>query len=309
MKAKKMIAGVLTTAMAMSLMSVSAFAGTETYADGDYVGTIHMMNATNTANYSMCDGFFENDNAQVTISEDATVITLNVVSPITVGTSTSDTLGETKATYNGTEYTAEVDSTYTAGSIAWPNTVAIGSVTAGELRTYQIMTFTLPADAVDALDEGITVAATVNAMGYAPEMLMKITDLAAAPSGDADNRNMDITAEVAPKAASYEVTIPESVAMGTLSTEADTTKDFTVNVVATGINGTVSVAAASTGTLTSGTNSLAFANSFGTKTVTADTTAAGTDFTGTLKVTKDAVNAAASGNYTGTTTFTISYAE
>lgn len=309
MRLKKLAAGVMTTVMAMSMMCVPSFAATETFANGDYVGTVHMMNATNPANYSMCDGFFDNSNAQVSVTDDATIIKLHVVSPVTVGASTSDTLGETKVTFDGKEYTAEVDSTYAEGSIEWPTSVPIGSVVAGESRTYQILTITLPAAAVDSLDEGLTATATVNAMGYAPEMLMKITALTIPSTGDPvagdGSRSMDVTADVPAKAASYSVTIPSSVAMGTLKTDADTTTDFSVNVVASGLNGTISVEAPAGGALTSKGNTLNFTNSFGTKTVSADTT--GTDLTGTLTVAKDAVVAAPSGNYTGTTTFTFSY--
>ena len=65
-------------------------------------------------------------------------------------------------------------------------------------------------------------------------------------------------------------------------------------------------AAPETGNLNSDKNALAFANSFGTKNVTADTE--GTELTGEIRVTAANVKAAAAGNYTGTTTFAISYA-
>ena len=94
--------------------------------------------------------------------------------------------------------------------------------------------------------------------------------------------------------------------MGTLSTEEDNTQAYKVLVKASDLDGTLSVTAPETGNLNSDKNALAFANSFGTKNVTADTE--GTELTGEIRVTAANVKAAAAGNYTGTTTFAISYA-
>ena len=118
---------------------------------------------------------------------------------------------------------------------------------------------------------------------------------------------MQITANVEEQisAPTYTVTVSEAVAMGTLSGEADNTMEYKVNVVAADLNGTVSVTAPEAGQLGSGENTLAFTNSFGTQTVTADTE--GTDLGGAIGVSAEAVAAAAAGNYTGTTTFSITY--
>ena len=86
----------------------------------------------------------------------------------------------------------------------------------------------------------------------------------------------------------------------------DNSLTYTVDVEASNLNGNLSVSAPGTGNLTSGDNTLAFANSFGTQNVTADTENG--QLSGAISVSASDVAKAAAGNYTGTTTFSITYA-
>lgn len=122
-----------------------------------------------------------------------------------------------------------------------------------------------------------------------------------------ETQDMQISADVEEvvSAPTYTVTVPGSVELGTLSTEEDNSSPYTVDVAASNLNGTLSVSAPETGNLTSGDNTLAFANSFGTQNVTADTENG--KLSGAISVSASDVAAAAAGNYTGTTTFSITY--
>lgn len=122
-----------------------------------------------------------------------------------------------------------------------------------------------------------------------------------------ETQDMQISADVEEvvSAPDYTITVPSTVALGTLSTEKDNSLPYTVDVAASNLNGTLSVSAPETGNLTSGDNTLAFANSFGTQNVTADTENG--KLSGAISVSASDVAAAAAGNYTGTTTFSITY--
>ena len=127
-----------------------------------------------------------------------------------------------------------------------------------------------------------------------------------APAPEATEKSQQsaqITASVAAPVASYKVTIPESIAMGTLSTEEDNVAAYTVNVTAENLgNGKVVVAAPAAGELTCDAGALAYANSFGTQETSV--TAA---LNGAFTVTAADAAAAAAGSYAGTATFDISY--
>lgn len=91
--------------------------------------------------------------------------------------------------------------------------------------------------------------------------------------------------------------------MGTLSASEDNTMAYEVKVEASNLNGgKVEVETGAKGNLTSGENTLAFANDFGTQEAAETTT-----LHGNIKVTAADVAKAAAGNYTGTADFTISY--
>lgn len=311
MKLKKLATAALTAVMALN-MCTTAFAADTTPENGDYTGTIHFYNATNPTNYSMCDSIFAHT-ADVELTDDSAELTFYVAYPIPAFSDqgTDGTVKDVKMTVNGTEYqgTSDIE---TKAKKTFDTTGALFGITAGDELATQAVTLELPRAAVDSFDEGIDTSAYVNVvMNSTQNFVVKVTDLTAKenPSKPTeDTKSMDITAnvEVVIPEPSYTVTVPESAALGKLSAENDNSQNYGVTVKATDLNGKLTINAPTSGELISEGNKLGFTNSFGTQVVNADTE--GTTLNGTLGVTAEAVKAAAAGNYTGTTTFTISYA-
>ena len=130
---------------------------------------------------------------------------------------------------------------------------------------------------------------------------------------DATQESMDVTASVAQEtsAPSYQVTVPSSLDMGALSRTEDNVQEYDITVSSQDTVGTVTVTAPEGGLLYAGSHSLAFSNDFGAQSFQAkETRDGGTDeavLGGRITIAGADVAAAAPGNYTGTTTFTISY--
>ena len=130
---------------------------------------------------------------------------------------------------------------------------------------------------------------------------------------DATQESMDVTASVAQEtsAPSYQVTVPSSLDMGALSRTDDNVQEYDITVSSQDKVGTVTVTAPEGGLLYADSHSLAFSNDFGTQSFQAEETRdAGADevvLGGRITIAGADVAAAAPGNYTGTTTFTISY--
>ena len=305
--------GALSVAMLGTMMCTTAFAAD--YTDGDYTGEIHFLNANGTGAASMCDPIFVHE-AEVTLDADSAELTFYVAYPIPAFPSmgTDGTILDVKFTVNDTEYTAESDIT-TKPEKVFDTTSGLFGITEGESYPTQVLTVDLPRDAVDDLEAGtVAASAYVNSvMNSTQNFFVQVTDLQ--PVGgeetpsepSADTQDMQITANVeeSVSAPDYSVTVPSAVSMGTLSADEDNTMEYTVDLAASDLNGTVSVTAPESGSLTSGGNTLSFANSFGTQSVNADTEK--TELSGTIRIGKDAVAAAKAGNYTGTTTFSITY--
>ena len=310
MRLKKITAGAVAAAMMATMMCGSAFAAD--YADGDYTGEIHFLNANGTGAASMCDPIFVHE-AEVTLDADSAELTFYVAYPIPAfpALGTDGTILDVVLTVDGTEYEAESDIT-TKPEKVFDTTSSLFGITEGESYPTQVLTVDLPRDAVDDLEAGtVSASAYVNSvMNSTQNFFIQVTDLQLVGGGetDADTQDMQITADVEEQISSpsYNVTVPSSVNIGTLSSEKDNAMPYAVDVEADSLNGTVSVTAPETGSLTKGDNTLAFTNSFGTKTVSEDTT--GTKLSGTISISAEAVEAAAAGNYTGTTTFSITYA-
>ena len=313
MRLKKLMTGALSVAMLGTMMCTTAFAAD--YTDGDYTGEIHFLNANGTGAASMCDPIFVHE-AEVTLDADSAELTFYVAYPIPAFPSmgTDGTILDVKFTVNDTEYTAESDIT-TKPEKVFDTTSSLFGITEGESYPTQVLTVDLPRDAVDDLEAGtVAASAYVNSvMNSTQNFFVQVTDLQ--PVGgeetpsepSADTKDMQITANVeeSVSAPDYSVTVPSAVSMGTLSADEDNTMEYTVDLAASDLNGTVSVTAPESGSLTSGGNTLSFANSFGTQSVNADTEK--TELSGTIRIGKDAVAAAKAGNYTGTTTFSITY--
>ncbi|MDD3338856.1 MAG: hypothetical protein PHS82_08395 [Lachnospiraceae bacterium] len=310
MRLKKFISGALTVAMAASMMCTTAFAATtETLENGDYTGTIHFHNASDPANYSMCDSIFAHE-AEVKLTDDAATLTFYVAYPVPTypEQGVDGTIKDVKFTAGEKEYTGTSDIT-TKAVKTFDTAGALFGIKAGDELPTQAVTVDLPRSAVDSMEAGLATTAFVNVvMNTNTAFVVKVTDLKAAAGDATETKSMEITADVAEPVSTptYTTTVPSSTTMGALSTTKDTTADYKVNIEASNLDGTVTVTAPESGKLTSGTNTLAFSNTFGSQNIAADTT--GIELSGSIRVAANDVKAAAAGNYVGTTTFTISYA-
>lgn len=310
MRLNKIVSGAAVAAMLGTMMCTTAFAAD--YTDGNYTGEIHFLNANGTGAASMCDPIFVHE-AELALTADNAELTFYVAYPIPSfpDLGTDGTILDVVLTVDGTGYTAESDIT-TKPEKVFDTTAKLFGITEGESYPTQVLTVDLPRDAVDDLETGtVSASAYVNSvMNSTQNFLIQVTNIQSVggETEPADTKDMQITADVQEVVSepTYTVTVPEYVELGTLSTEEDNSSPYTVNVAASNLNGTLSVSAPETGNLTNGDNTLAFANSFGTQNVTADTENG--KLSGTISVSASDVAAAAAGNYTGTTTFSITYA-
>lgn len=318
MRLNKIVSGAAVAAMLGTMMCTTAFAAD--YTDGDYTGEIHFLNANGSGDYSMCDPIFVHE-AELALTADNAELTFYVAYPIPSfpDLGTDGTILDVVLTVDGTEYTAESDIT-TKPEKVFDTTASLFGITEGESYPTQVLTVDLPRDAVDDLEAGtVSASAYVNSvMNSTQNFFIQVTNIQSVggeteepdqPEVPAEEtQDMEITANVEEVVSTpdYTITVPSTVALGTLSTEEDNSLPYTVDVAASNLNGTLSVSAPETGNLTSGDNTLAFANSFGTQNVTADTENG--KLSGAISVSASDVAAAAAGNYTGTTTFSITYA-
>ncbi len=310
MRLNKIVSGAAVAAMLGTMMCTTAFAAD--YTDGNYTGEIHFLNANGTGAASMCDPIFVHE-AELALTADNAELTFYVAYPIPSfpDLGTDGTILDVVLTVDGTEYTAESDIT-TKPEKVFDTTASLFGITEGESYPTQVLTVDLPRDAVDDLEAGtVSASAYVNSvMNSTQNFFIQVTNIQSVggETEPADTEDMQITADVQEVVSepTYMVTVPDKVELGTLSTEEDNSSPYTVDVAASNLNGTLSVSAPETGNLTSGDNTLAFANSFGTQNVTADTENG--KLSGAISVSASDVAAAAAGNYTGTTTFSITYA-
>lgn len=311
MRLNKIVSGAAAAAMLGTMMCTTAFAAD--YTDGNYTGEIHFLNANGTGAASMCDPIFVHE-AELALTADNAELTFYVAYPIPSfpDLGTDGTILDVVLTVDGTEYTAESDIT-TKPEKVFDTTASLFGITEGESYPTQVLTVDLPRDAVDDLEAGtVSASAYVNSvMNSTQNFFIQVTNIQSV-GGETEpaeeTQDMEITANVEEVVSTpdYTITVPSTVALGTLSTEEDNSLPYTVDVAASNLNGTLSVSAPETGNLTSGDNTLAFANSFGTQNVTADTENG--KLSGAISVSASDVAAAAAGNYTGTTTFSITYA-
>ena len=310
MRLNKIVSGAAVAAMLGTMMCTTAFAAD--YTDGDYTGEIHFLNANGSGNYSMCDPIVVHE-AELALTADNAELTFYVAYPIPAfpDLGTDGTILDVVLTVDGTGYTAESDITTKPEKVFDTTAGGLFGITEGESYPTQVLTVDLPRDAVDDLEAGtVSASAYVNSvMNSTQNFLIQVTNIQSVggETEPADTKDMQITADVQEVVSepTYTVNVPESIELGTLSTEEDNSSPYTVDVAASNLNGTLSVSAPETGNLTSGDNTLAFANSFGTQNVTADTE--NSKLSGAISVSASDVAAAAAGNYTGTTTFSITY--
>lgn len=305
---KKAAATALSMCMVVSMGAMSAFAA-NTYEDGDYTATIAMLHETKDQP-SMCNAMFDRE-ADVTVKGDQATIRLYVANPVPgfpdVGA--DGTVKNVKLTLDGQQIPA-VSDMESKPLREMDETNDLFGVKDGQTVSCQVLTFTVPTAKLDAM-----VAAPTNVDAYVNVVMMtdvvfrlkldSITSNSAAPeeATKSETKSMQVTAEIAAPEAKYTVTIPESVTLGTLSTDKLNSQSYDVAVTASNLgNGRVVVKSAAEGALQSGVNSLAYTNTFGEQSFTQNGT-----LRGAFEVTGEAVAAAAAGNYTGTVTFDISY--
>lgn len=309
MKLTKILSGTLSAALLGTMLCSTAFAAE--LENGSYTGEIHFLNGNGTGSYSMCDPIFAHE-ADITLTDDGAELTFYVAYPVPSfpDQGTDGTIKDVTFTVNETPYTAESDID-TKPVKLFDTAGALFGINEGDELTTQVLTVDLPRDVLDDLEAGtVAASAYVNVvMNTTQNFFVQVTNVQAAGAGETEEtKSMEITADVeaAVSQPSYTVTVPGSLGMGKLSAETDNKQSYNVEVAASDLNGTLSVAAPGEGSLSSGDNQLAFTNSFGTQTVTEDTE--GTSLAGEIGVSAAEVAAAAAGNYSGTTTFSITYA-
>lgn len=130
----------------------------------------------------------------------------------------------------------------------------------------------------------------------------------------AAGQQMQVSANVAGEntGPSYTVVVPSSINLGALSQQQDNLQKYEILVRSSGVKGKLSVEAPALGGLQNQSENLAFSNDFGVQSV--DLSASGeekqseeTAFYGTICITAKDVAQAKPGNYTGSTTFQITY--
>ena len=307
---RKVIAVALALCMIASMGAVSAFAAGP-YTDGSYTAKVAFLHESKEQ-ASMCNVLFDHD-ADITVKDGTASISVYAANPVPAfpDQGADGTVKNVVMTIDGVEYPAVSDIT-TKPLREFDETNPAFGVEAGKSIATQVLTFNVPADKLDAMATApAKVGAYVNVVMMTDVIFrLKVTDIVktVAPEvpqqpTETSSKAMQVTADVAAPAPTYNVTIPEAVTMGTLSAEADNTVAYQVNVNAKNLGtGKVVVSAPAEGTLNSGENTLAYTNSFGTQ-----ETGVSAQLDGAFTITAAAVKAAAAGNYTGSTSFAISY--
>ena len=255
----------------------------------------------------MCNVLFDHD-ADITVSGGLATLKLYVANPVPAfpDQGADGTVRDVVLELDGAQYPAASDIT-TKPLRTFDETNPAFGVEAGKALPTQILTFTgIPAEKLDLMASGASTSAYVNVVMMTNVIFrLRLTDIKKDQQAPAEtsSQKMQITAEIAAPAAAYEVVIPESVSMGTLRTDADNSFEYQVSVTAENLgSGRVVITAPEGGSLVSGDNSLAYANSFGVQETSVTAT-----LKGSFTVTGADVSAAAPGNYTGTASFAIAY--
>lgn len=305
---KKILSITLGTAMAISMCCMPAYATNEV-SDGNYTADVQFMNASNPTSPSMSSPIFAKT-ADLTINGDNAEFSIYVANPVPYGdgiTSENGSVTNCKITVDNTAYNGTVDVQNTKKIFS--ASTGLFKIEEGAELTVDTVTFTLLKSSLESDDVSYTLDVHVNPIMNADvSLLLKVSNIAKSTPAPAPteetNQNMTVTADVEAPAPSYIVTVPSSVAMGTLSAENDNTKTYSVKVEAANMgDGYLDISTAATGKLTSGSNTLAFSNALSNNTGINDNATV----TGTLKVNASNVASAAAGNYTGTANFVISY--
>lgn len=307
---KQIAASWMAVVLFLGLGNTNAFAAAP-YKPGQYTAKITFLHESKDKE-SMCNSLFDQD-ADVKIKGDTAEIRIYTAFPVPMYASqgADGTVKDMVMTLDEAHYKAESDITTKPVRTMDEKGLMFG-IKAGAQLTTQILTFSIPVEKLDRLSSNVPVTAFVNVvMKKDMNFRLRLNDLQLVeeekpPQEIPDattNKSMQLTANVGSPKGSYTVTIPESIALGTLSAEKENVMDYTVEVTAEQLgSGYVEVSTAASGALQCGENALAYTNSFGTQ-KTQETTALKGKFT----VKAADVQAAAAGSYTGTTDFLIRY--
>lgn len=329
MKLNKFLSAALTVAMVGTTFSATAFAEDsqiQQLDNGTYRATLQCLHETKEQ-LSMCDPMFVHT-ADVTLTDDSMDVSVYLANPVPAfpEQGADGTVKNVKITIGETQYEFTSDME-TKAEKKFDVSNSLFGIEAGESYTTQGLSVNLPRTALEELQVGAKVDAYVNVVmnsdqvfrfrlsGFVPTESVKDPEPEKDPVPETDpavkeTKSAQITADVAEQISepSYSVVVPEKIALGTLSAEKDNTASYDVKVIAKDLNGSsVTVGAVEAGKLLSGKNEIAFTNTFKSQTVSQDTAEAGVTFNGNINVSKTAVEKAAAGNYTGTTTFTINF--
>lgn len=303
----KIIAGAVALCMVASVGAVNAFAAAP-YTDGAYTASAVFLHETKDQP-SMCNALFDHD-ADVVVNGENTTISLYVANPVPAfaGQGADGTVKNVVLTLDGVQYTAESDME-TKPLRQFDETNALFGLTAGQEQTAQVLNLTIPTAKLDMLATGIKTDAYVNVVMMTDVIfrlrLDNINRVGGEPAKPTETKEhaMAVTCDIAAPAPGYMVEIPESVALGTLSTEKDTVVGYTVDVTAENLGeGYVEITTDDRCLLQFEQNGIVVSNNFGTQ-KTSETAS----LAGEFSVRAVDVKASTPGNYTGTATFTISY--
>ena len=307
---KQIAASWLAVVLFFGLGNFNVFAAAP-YQNGRYTAKIEFLHESKNKQ-SMCNALFDQD-ADVKIKGDTAEINIYTAFPVPLYSSqgADGTVKNMVMTLDGVRYTAESDLTTKPVRTMDQKGFMFG-IKAGDQLTTQILTFTIPTEKLDSLTGKVPVTAFVNVVMKKDMNFrlclnhLQLVEAETPPPEVPDTvseQQMQLTASVGAPNARYTVTIPETIAMGTLSAEKENVTDYTVDVTTENMAaGYVEISAAEVGALRCGENTLVFTNSFGKQQVQESAA-----LKGTFTVAADAVNAAAGGNYTGTTDFVIRY--
>ena len=281
------------------------------YTDGDYTAKAAFLHESKEQ-ASMCNVLFDHD-ADITVSGGLATVKLYVANPVPAfpEQGADGTVTNVVMTLDGLTYPAASDITSKPMRVFDETNPSFG-VEKGKAVATQVLTFTgIPAEKLDLMASGAKTDAYVNVVMMTDVIfrirLTEITRVGGSPEPEApaetSSKNMQITAEIVAPEATYDVVIPEAVSMGTLSSSADNSFDYQVSVTAGNLgSGKVVITAPESGSLTSGSHSLTYANSFGSQETSVSAT-----MKGRFTVSAADVAAAAAGSYSGTASFAIAY--
>ena len=307
----KIIAGAVALCMVASMGAANVFAAAP-YTDGDYTAHVTFMHETNEKP-SMCNPLFDKD-ADVVVKGDTAELTVYAANPVPAfaDQGKDGTVKNVVMTLDGVQYTA-VSDMESKTQRKFEETNPLFGIKAGDMLPTQALTFTVPTAKLDMLAAGVPTGAFVNVVMMTDVVFrLKVENITKVggetqpePVKPTETRehSMAVSADIAAPVPSYKVKIPESIAMGTLTSKEDNVAAYTVDVTAENLGeGYVEVTSPERCTLSFEDNAITVTNTFGTQ-----KTSQTASLAGEFRVSAEIVDKAVAGNYTGTANFTISY--